>query len=91
MPTVWARFWKWYDKHILKTLLVSFVILTIQIPHFFWAGDMLMNVGVLAKQNIFLDSFLYSIDLLEIPLIVNTGMQVYARYVNKFSKNSKHT
>ena len=58
-----------------------------QIPHFIWAGDMFMGAGFVAHKSVFLDGFLYSIDLLEVPLIMNTGMQVYSKYARKHTKN----
>ncbi len=42
----------------------------VQIPHFFWGGDQLIQSGFVAGVNPITDFILYSIDLIEIPLIV---------------------
>lgn len=43
-----------------------------QIPHFFWGGDQLIQSGYVANVNPVTDFILYSIDLVEIPLIIKT-------------------
>lgn len=85
---LWNKFWKFYDIHFNKTLWLTFVILILQIPHFIWAGDAIFQTGYVYNQNSIWDFFLYGIDLIEIPLIINTTMQIYSKYVRKLSKNS---
>jgi|APSaa5957512535_1039671.scaffolds.fasta_scaffold11923_13 hypothetical protein len=46
----------------------------IQIPHFFWGGDQLLQSVYVANVNPVSDFILYSIDLIEIPLIIKTSI-----------------
>ena len=87
---LWSKFWSLYDIHFNKTLWITFIILVMQIPHFLWAGDTIIQSGLVSGQNQFLDFFLYGIDLIEIPLIINTSMQVYSRYVRKLPQNTSN-
>ena len=64
------RFWCWYQSHIVASTFITFLILMVQIPHFFWGGDQLIQSGFVAGVNPITDFILYSIDLIEIPLIV---------------------
>ncbi len=77
---LWNKFWNWYDRHFNKTLWITFIILIMQIPHMIWAGDTILQSGYVFNQNVFSDFFLYGIDLLEIPLIINVTLQVYHVY-----------
>jgi len=75
----WDRFWLWYDRHTTKSLLVTAVIIYMQIPHMVWAGDILLQTGIISQQNIVLDFFLYGIDLVEIIPMVNVAMMIYSK------------
>ncbi len=65
-------FLQWYERNIEKSILITLVILIAQIPHFLWGGDVLIGSGYIAGANPITDFILYSIDLLEIPLIIKT-------------------
>jgi len=65
-------FLHWYERNIEKSILITLVILVAQIPHFFWGGDVLVGSGYIAGVNPVTDFILYSVDLLEIPLIIKT-------------------
>ena len=90
MATAWFRFWLWYDKHFTKTLLVTWLLLMTQIPHWVWGGDLLLNIGIVSRQSILTDFILYGVDWLELPLVVNVTMQVYSKYAHQLSKAFKH-
>ena len=67
-----SRFVKWYTRNIEKSILITLAILLLQIPHFLWGGDVILQSGIIAMRHPVLDFVLYSIDLLEIPLIIKT-------------------
>jgi len=79
----WNRFWAWYDKHTTKSLLITAIIIYIQIPHMVWAGDLWLQTGLISHFHPILDFFLYGIDLVEIPLMVNVTMLVYSKIKKK--------
>ena len=60
---------KWEKK---LTLSLGFLVIThvLQIPHFIWGGDALLESGIIYKVNPVLDFVLYGIDLIEIPAII---------------------
>ncbi len=66
-------FVNWYTRNIEKSILITLGILLLQIPHFLWGGDVILQSGMIAGANPVSDFVLYSIDLLEIPLIVKTA------------------
>ncbi len=82
--TSWTRFWQWHEKHFTSSLLITWVLLMTQIPHWVWGGDLLLNIGLVSRQNILTDFILYGVDWLEIPLIINVTMQVYSKYGKKY-------
>ena len=45
-----------------------------------WAGDLFLELGLIAGANPVLDFLLYGVDLIEIPLIINICMQLYYVY-----------
>ena len=46
----------------------------IQIPHMIWNADMLLEQGLVSRYNPILDFILYSVDLLEIPSIIQVAI-----------------
>ena len=78
---VWTKFWNWYSKWFEKTLWLTAIILLIQIPHMIWAGDLFLQAELgIAGVHPVMDFFLYGVDLIEIPLIINICMQLYYVY-----------
>ena len=75
----WDRFWDWYNRHTTESLLVTGIILLMQIPHMVWAGDAILQSGVVWGANPILDFFLYGIDLVEIIPMVNVAMMIYSK------------
>ena len=75
----WDRFCDWYNRHTTESLLVTGIILFMQIPHMVWAGDAILQSGVVWGANPILDFFLYGIDLVEIIPMVNVAMMIYSK------------
>ena len=70
----WGRFWVWYNKHVLESLVISAIIIYAQVPHMVWAGDAYLQTGYISYIHPALDFFLYGIDLVEIIGIINITM-----------------
>ena len=83
MPNVVSRFLSWYDRHLTESLTLSAIILYLQIPHMVWAGDVYLQLGIIAHHNPILDFFLYGIDLIEILPMINIGFIIYAKLRKK--------
>jgi hypothetical protein len=75
----WDRFWTWYERHTTKSLFIMAVIIYIQIPHMVWAGDAILQSGVVWGANPILDFLLYGIDLIEVIPMISVGMMIYAK------------
>ena len=84
---MWANFWAWYDRQLSKNLLIMAIIIYLQLPHWLWTTDLLLETFIVAKQNLFVDFFLYGIDLIEIPLMIHVTMLIYSRFYNKKHAN----
>ena len=80
---LWNKFWNWYQNNIEKSLIVTLIVMILQIPHFIWAGDAYLQTGLIAHTNPILDFFLYGIDLVEVPMILKTIIDVSALYSRK--------
>ena len=48
-----------------------------------WAGDVYLQLGIIAHHNPILDFFLYGIDLIEILPMINIGFIIYAKLRKK--------
>jgi len=79
----WTKFWSWYDRHLTQSLFLTAFILYLQIPHMVWAGDVYLQLGIIAHHNPILDFFLYGIDLIEILPMINIGFIIYAKLRKK--------
>jgi hypothetical protein len=82
MNTV-TRFLDWYEKHIVKSLIVTAIILYLQIPHFVWGGDALLTTGLVYNVNPMLDFLLYGIDLLELIPIIGITIAIISKMRHK--------
>ncbi|NIU00404.1 MAG: hypothetical protein GWN01_05530 [Nitrosopumilaceae archaeon] len=71
---LWNKFWNWYKRNVENHLIVQLIIMVIQLPHMFWAGDVYLQMGIISHVHPVLDFILYGIDLIEIPLIVKTAV-----------------
>jgi hypothetical protein len=66
---------EWFKRNWIKySLTFVFVVHIIQIPHMIWNADMLLESGLVSRSNPFLDFLLYSVDLLEIPSIIQVAI-----------------
>tara|TARA_R110002012_G_scaffold130282_1_gene282747 strand:+ start:1817 stop:2092 length:276 start_codon:yes stop_codon:yes gene_type:complete len=86
---MWSKFWDWYERHITESLGITALILYMQIPHMIWAGDAILQSGVVWGANPVLDFFLYGIDLIEILPMINIGLIIYSRVRHKNNNGSK--
>ena len=86
--SVWIRFWAWYEKHTTESIALTAFIIYIQIPHMVWAGDLWLQTGLISNIHPIADFFLFGIDLVEIPLMINVTMLIYSRI--RKSQNSKN-
>lgn len=80
---MWKKFWAWYDRHVTESLILTAIIVYIQIPHMVWNADMLLEAGMVSRQNIFLDFFFYGVDLIEAIPMINLAMLIYSRMRKK--------
>jgi hypothetical protein len=78
-----TRFLDWYEKHIVKSLIVTAIILYLQIPHFVWGGDALLTTGLVYNVNPMLDFLLYGIDLLELIPIIGITIAIISKMRHK--------
>jgi len=76
------RFLEWWETKLLISSGLMTFILILQIPHFLWAGDALARTGSVYGINPISDFILYSIDLIEIPLIILALLNLMT-YLNK--------
>jgi len=51
-----------------------------------WAGDILLEYGIISRIHPVIDFFLYGVDLIEIFAMVYIGMMIYSR----LKKNAIH-
>ena len=74
-----GRFLNWWNT--ILTASLGFLVFThlIQIPHFVWNADLLLEAGMISRVNPIFDFFLYGIDLIEIPAIIVVTMSFIAR------------
>lgn len=85
-------FFEWYERHMVKSLFVSAVILYMQIPHSLWALECIWGEGILHGHGIVIDFFLYGIDTLEMIPILSITLLIIAK-VKKYNgrRGSKTT
>ena len=88
VPSIWIRFWSWYDRHITESLILTAFIIYIQIPHMFWNADLYLETGMISRVNPILDFFFYGVDLIEIFPMINIGFLIYSR-IRKKKQESK--
>ncbi len=74
----WNKFWNWYADKILGSIIIVAIIQFIQIPHMFWAADLMLETNTISHIHPIIDWFLYGIDLIEIVSIINVGMIMYS-------------
>ena len=81
---MWKRFWTWYQKRIIESLIVSTVILYLQIPHTITAAECFFSdTNYMFGVNPISDFLLYGIDLLELIPIIALTSQLYAQIRKK--------
>ena len=84
---MWTKFWQWYERHTVESLLVTAIIVYIQIPHMVWNADLYLQLGVISHVHPVLDFFLYGVDLIEIIPMINIAMLLYVKIKNGKQKN----
>jgi hypothetical protein len=90
---VWNKFWNWYENKILGSIVIIAVIQFIQVPHMVWNADIMLEAGIISREQPVKDWFLYGVDLIEIISIINVGMIMFSlikkrRADKKISKNT---
>lgn len=65
------KFWDWYKTKLAESITFVFVIHVLQLPHMLWANSCFTHTASVCNLNPILDWILYSVDLLEIPSIIN--------------------
>lgn len=84
---MWTKFWQWYERHTVESLLITAIIVYIQIPHMVWNADLYLQLGVISHVHPVLDFFLYGVDLIEIIPMINIAMLLYVKIKNGKQKN----
>ena len=84
---MWTKFWQWYERHTVESLLVTAIIVYIQNPHMVWNADLYLQLGVISHVHPVLDFFLYGVDLIEIIPMINIAMLLYVKIKNGKQKN----
>lgn len=80
IKNLWGRFWSWYQKRIIESLIISTIILYLQIPHTITAAECFFSdTNYLFGVNPITDFLLYGIDLLELIPIIALTSQLYAQ------------
>jgi len=74
----WHKFWNWYERKILGSILIVAIIQFIQIPHMVWNADLYLELGTISRLHPILDFIFYGIDLIEIVSIINIGMVIFS-------------
>jgi len=80
-----GKFFDWYERHMVKSLIVSAVILYMQIPHSWWALECIFGEGILHGHGIIIDFFLYGIDTLEMIPIISITLLIVTK-ARKYGK-----
>lgn len=76
----WKKFWDWYERRVLESIIVSTIILYLQIPHTITAAECFFSdTNYLFGVNPITDFLLYGIDLLELIPIIALTTQLYAQ------------
>jgi hypothetical protein len=64
-------------------MLVTAIILYLQIPHFIWAGDAFLQLGIITRINPVLDFLLYGVDLIELIPITAITLAIISKLRHK--------
>ena len=83
-----GKFFDWYERHMVKSLIVSAVILYMQIPHSWWALECIFGEGILHGHGIIIDFFLYGIDTLEMIPIISITLLIVTK-ARKYGKRKR--
>ena len=65
------RFYHWYEKKFTHAIGFLFITHILQIPHFVWSGDSYLQTGYISHIHPVIDFFMYGVDLIEIPALIN--------------------
>ena len=77
-------FFDWYERHITESMLVTAIILYLQIPHFIWAGDAFLQLGIITRVHPVIDFLLYGVDLIELIPITAITLAIISKLRHKF-------
>ena len=62
-----SRFWKWYDKHILHTTMLTVAIaFGASVPHIIWLDYMAIYGIVIFDEHREIDAFMVAVEHIEI-------------------------
>ena len=73
------RFWSWYETKFTHAIGFLFITHILQVPHFIWAGDAYLQTGYISYIHPVLDFFMYGVDLIEIPALINVTILFIAQ------------
>ncbi len=79
MSLILTKFLDWFDMHTTGNIIISLIITYLQIPHFIWAGDAYLRLGIVSHVHPILDFFLYGIDLIEIIPMISLTLVAIAK------------
>jgi hypothetical protein len=85
---MWKRFWDWYERKILSSIIIIAIIQFVQIPHMIWNADLMLEYGYVSRIHPVLDWLLYGVDLIEIVSIINVGFIMYSLLRKKYARKS---
>ena len=88
VSAVMSRAFRAYKDNLWISVSFVFAVHIIQIPHMVWNADMLLEAGVVSRQNPVLDFILYGVDLLEIPSIIQVAILWIYHIRNRNAKNT---
>jgi len=64
-------FWDWYKTKILESVIFLLIVHILQIPHWIWSHSLFGSETILSSLPLWLDYLFWSVDLIEIPSLIN--------------------
>lgn len=78
-------FWNWYNNKLLESIMFLLIVQVLQIPHWIWSHS-LFAPSLLPSLPLWLDYAIWSVDLLEIPTLINTVLLALVFLKKKMNK-----
>ena len=86
--SLWEKFWKWYNKHLLINTSIAAGLFTLQLVHLYWlSAHVVLHrlVGIsLWDPSDFLQFIIILVDYTEIPALITTSLV----YINAHRKKA---